>query len=174
MNLSELELKNHLKKELVGKNFGVLWECELSNSFLEFIKKQGLNEKDFAISRFGVGRRRAQGQTCYIVYKRKQEIGYIEVKKQKGTWESGYFGGGHYNWSFKDFGVVFYAKDFVTAVDDAKQRMIAKEDAETKMKNNAVKLLKVAKEKFGSDARDVIDYLKDNYLVVEKLANENR
>lgn len=168
MNFSELELKNHLKKELVGKDFGYSWDWEVTKAFTAFIKEQGLNENDFSVSRYGINRYRPSNQTAYIVYKGTQELGYIEAKKQKGA--SHYCYGHSYNdWTFKDLGVVFYAKDFITAIDDAKQRIVAKEDAETKMKNNAVELLKVAQEKFGSKAQHVIEYLKNHYWTIEDL-----
>ena len=166
MNFSELDLKNYLKKELVGKEFSYSWDWDVTKVFRAFIKEQGLKEEDFSVSRYGIDRRRAQGQTCYIVYKNKQELGYIEAKKLKGAHHYAW-GGGYNDWTFKDFGVVFYAKDFVTAVDEAKKRMVAKEEAETKMKNDAVELLKFAQEKFGPNAHYVVNYLKDHYWTLE-------
>ena len=162
MNFSELDLKNYLKKELTGKDFGYDWEWTVRKAFDSFIKEQGLKVEDFTISRYGVSRRSAHGQTAYIMYKNKQEIGYIEAKKLKGAHHYAW-GGGYNDWTFKDFGVVFYAKDFITAIDEANKRIVANEDAKTKMKNNAIELLKIAKEKFGPDAHSVVDYLKDHY-----------
>lgn len=166
MNFSELELKLYLNKELVGKDFGYNWDWDVTKVFRAFVKEHGLDESDFSVSRYGIDRRRAQGQTCFIVYKNKQELGYIEAKKLKGAHHYSW-GGGYNDWTFKDFGVVFYAKDFDTAVDVAKQRMIDKENAETKMQNDAVELYKVAQEKFGPNARYVVEYLKNHYWTID-------
>jgi len=168
MNFSEVDLRSYLQKQLVGKNFGYCWDMDVAQAFKTFITEQGLNERDFSVSRCGVNRYRPSNQTAYIIYKGNQEVGYIEAKKQKG--ERHYFYGHYYNdWTFKDLGVVFYAKDFATAVDQAKQRIVAKEDAETKMKNDAAELLKVAQEKFGSNARSIIEYLNKHYWTIEDL-----
>ena len=172
--LTRLQLREELKKELVGKTFDYCWEWAIDGVVKKIVKDNGYNEMIYT-SNTGCGRRRSSGQTTYIMYRDSQgnvqELGYVDAKKERKD-KKGYYGygGKHYDWIFKDFNIYFYNQinSLTDIIDKANAEIQAKNNKEQTLKNNSNEVFTLLVEKFGEiQAREIIRYMSKNIYSLE-------
>ena len=166
ITIEEKTIKDFLKQNLIGKNFGYCWDFDVKKAFDDFLRSYNIDTADFTARKSKYDR-----QLTHILYK-NEEIGYIEVKKQKGQSHYSWLGGSYCDWTFKDVNVMLYAGDLNKSIKAAEERIVAKNEKNNKTEQAALKLYKLIVDncKDSYEADQMIDYIKSHkYTLRDKL-----
>ena len=157
--MQEQELRKYLKEQLVGKPVDYNTEWTVLNLVREFLKKNNYEKKLVDNISCNNTSHKSSRQTCYLTYC-GEEIGYVEWKKEKGQRHYAWLGSSYYDWTIKDFNVVFYAESFDKEIEFARQRVATRSNRDEQIKTIAKKVYKEIKAKYS---------LKDDYYFVQDI-----
>ena len=168
ITVEEKMAKDFLVQNLVGKDFGSCWDCDAYGQFRKFLESYGIDTRDFSWQK-----NRYDKQTLFITYKR-EEIGYIEVKKQKGKSRHTWLGSHYYDWNFKDVNVMFYAGDLNKSIESAEARIAERNSRNKETEEIALEVYSNLIKKYDTaKALEIINYIRDHrYTLQDKIIHE--
>lgn len=168
ITVEEKMVKDFLTQNLVGKNFGGCWEYDAYSEFRKFLESYNIDTKDFSWQK-----NRYDKQTLFITYKR-EEIGYIEVKKQKGNLRHSWLGSHYFDWTFKDVNIMFYAGDLNKSIESAEARIAERNSRNKETEDLAIEVFSNLIKKYNATkALEIIEYIRDHrYTLQDKIIHK--
>ena len=167
MEIKSEDLKKYLLDLFEGKAVGYgVWDVKTKvyNYINVFAERAGLNTSDFST--------RDDKWSVYITYKRK-DIGVVEVKRKKGAHHHSYWGNGYNDWTYKDFGVVFYNELYNKTLDEYLAGIDEQTDKEAnheqRLNDRAKKALELIMKEFNVDkyeARTIAQRIETKYYTI--------